>query len=499
MSESERAPSLPVPISMEVVSNPVSDTLSSATKHTPTLAMSPSPNHEDREAMAYADDIAGIYTPLLRMRKRRCLPSLPVVPLPPHVIGGLRDQIEKIKQCNCKRSNCLKLYCDCFQSGLHCSSLCNCQSCKNLPGPDFSAKRTQAILVTLDRNPNAFRPRTLTSGELQKKERGLTGCNCKKTFCLKKYCECFHAMVYCSEHCKCFLCNNIPGITEREMLMSKRRSKDESLAAAAAAHQQHSRMSGLMSMDRIREGRDDAFEDLSLTSGIDPFIPVGSYAIPIKVVENMTYGALSFGNVDHASYSKGPVKIYGARRLANKQLGTVRPGRFTEAEGAWRKEADRTYAVFGAVKNEIKRRKGERVVDIPLDADMKKYAVEILDAVTREMLAVTEAVEYGKRHAMHDFKNIKKKSDSQNEVQSIDLTKKDNFTELASEELTTEDPFTELVCKEQIEETKCFDLSKDGEQQLAILVAQDAAMLSQLAKIIKSKALEMTEARLNIN
>ena len=499
MSESERAPALSVPGPMEAMSNIISEAPSSAIQRSAIPLTSLPPNHNEHGAMAYADDIAGIYTPLLRMRKKRCLPSLPVVPLPPHVIGGLRDQIEKIKICNCKRSNCLKLYCDCFQSGLHCGSMCNCQSCKNLPGPDFCAKRTQAILVTLDRNPNAFRPRTLTLGELQKKERGLTGCNCKKTLCLKKYCECFHAMVYCSEHCKCSLCNNIPGVVERERLMNKRRSKEETVAAAAAAHQQHSRMSGHMSMDRIREGRDDVTEDLSLTSGIDPFIPVGSYAIPIKVVENMTYGALSFGNVDHANYSKGPVKIYGARRLANKQLGSVRPGRYTEAEGAWRKEADRTYAVFGAVKNEIKRRKGEQVVDIPIDPDVKKYAVEILDSVTRDMLAVTEAVEYGKRRAVHDFNNKQTNSNNQKKVQSNKLGEKNKFVELLSEKLTTESPSIELACKEVINDAKCHDLSKEGGRQLAILVAQDAAMLSQLAKIIKSKALEMTEARLKIN
>lgn len=37
----------------------------------------------------------------------------------------------------------------------------------------------------------------------------MAGCHCKKTRCLKKYCECFEGSVYCGPNCKCVECQNI--------------------------------------------------------------------------------------------------------------------------------------------------------------------------------------------------------------------------------------------------------------------------------------------------
>lgn len=35
------------------------------------------------------------------------------------------------------------------------------------------------------------------------------GCNCKKSNCLKKYCECFNNNIFCGNNCKCKNCKNI--------------------------------------------------------------------------------------------------------------------------------------------------------------------------------------------------------------------------------------------------------------------------------------------------
>ena len=35
------------------------------------------------------------------------------------------------KKCNCKKSKCLKLYCDCFANGGYCGPACSCMNCAN--------------------------------------------------------------------------------------------------------------------------------------------------------------------------------------------------------------------------------------------------------------------------------------------------------------------------------------------------------------------------------
>ena len=152
---------------------------------------------EDLPYLPYQNERAGIYAPLLRLRQQRQNDCIPVVRLPPRTIGGVRDQLEKTKVCNCKRSNCLKLYCDCFMAGLYCTAGCNCVTCKN--NQDHPRERNMAIDVTLMRNANAFRPQlhTMQSSSPTKTMSGKTiespsvttrdkGCNCRKSFCLKK-------------------------------------------------------------------------------------------------------------------------------------------------------------------------------------------------------------------------------------------------------------------------------------------------------------------------
>ena len=38
---------------------------------------------------------------------------------------------EQNKGCHCKKSNCVKNYCECFAAGVCCTELCRCVCCQN--------------------------------------------------------------------------------------------------------------------------------------------------------------------------------------------------------------------------------------------------------------------------------------------------------------------------------------------------------------------------------
>lgn len=66
----------------------------------------------------------------------------------------VQDDTGKKRRCNCTKSQCLKLYCDCFAAGEFCAN-CNCKDCLN--DQENEHERQKAIRSCLERNPNAFK------------------------------------------------------------------------------------------------------------------------------------------------------------------------------------------------------------------------------------------------------------------------------------------------------------------------------------------------------
>ncbi|EEF44741.1 tso1, putative [Ricinus communis] len=205
---------------------------------------------------------------------------------------------EGCKRCNCKRSKCLKLYCECFAAGVYCLDSCACEDCFNRPEYEDTVLDTRQQIEA--RNPLAFAPKVVkqaTNSPANEEGNWTTpssarhkrGCNCKKSKCLKKYCECYQAGVGCSSGCRCEGCKNSYG--KKAVSVYRRAEKSEKSS--------HEMLDASEAQDEfIRTGRAHQF-----TSVWDEFADI----TPVSRRHSgliATSGSLNIGNSSKASQAQ---------------------------------------------------------------------------------------------------------------------------------------------------------------------------------------------------
>ena len=103
------------------------------------------------------------------------------------------NNTNSIGKCTCSKTGCRKKYCACFSRGKYCDG-CECKNCQNFPRPNNIQPSVQNIARNEENIENPKAQRVI--------------CNCTKSNCMKKYCECYKQGFKCNSLCRCLECKN---------------------------------------------------------------------------------------------------------------------------------------------------------------------------------------------------------------------------------------------------------------------------------------------------
>lgn len=130
------------------------------------------------------------------------IPTTPPKPKP-KTLDPLARADRAMVSCTCKRTKCLKLYCACFSAKSYCTATCKCaDACGNKTISDRQRRQQAIVDVVWGSSRGRFREDKVR-GEVHE-----IGCRCRRSRCMKKYCECFASAIACTSKCRCSDCSN---------------------------------------------------------------------------------------------------------------------------------------------------------------------------------------------------------------------------------------------------------------------------------------------------
>ena len=121
---------------------------------------------------------------------------------------NLNKQTSKKITCTCSKTGCKKKYCACFSKGIPCID-CECKDCENKPQIEENNNNNKSnnnnILVKQESQEKDI---NYSKTDITNSKNQRVICNCTKSNCMKKYCECFKQGLNCNSLCRCIECKN---------------------------------------------------------------------------------------------------------------------------------------------------------------------------------------------------------------------------------------------------------------------------------------------------
>lgn len=319
----------------------------------------------------------------------------------------------------------------------------------------------------------------------------------------------------CSPSCRCVDCQNTQGNPEREAKIA-RNPTTASIPAQKAQLQRvtASRASvlgpGINSSKRsLPEGGEGGTRGSELLFKVSDMLPPSLYSIPMELPNGETCASLGFFPVGPAKKRKAGNRpeFTGAKVKSTKNSKTQALSE-KELEEKWSLETQDVLGTFGAMKHELLERKRDAGLiegDIALSLSREYSYYDLvgsahLASVELDMVDVIASVKEAKKRARNMFAVAKTESSGES---TIDAAKEKHLRQAQMPEAMNADEAS-LLCAEESpwEKQDTSSSSGYGDREIetyVIQASQDAALMRELAHIIRKRAREMSEARMSQN